>query len=187
MDPQSIKKYLIPAVALAAVIVIVGLLLGLGGDPSGSGTKTTAPNGGTPDKPKGPLVPAGADTSDAGMSDSAPSTTEGKWLVLPGGLKIHDVKDGTGESVSAGQTVSAHYSGWLTDGSPFDSSRSRGAPTEFRLDQVVAGWSNGIPGMKVGGIRRLFIPYKMGYGDAGAGSIPPKADLIFEVKLIAFQ
>ena len=100
------------------------------------------------------------------------------------GLEIWDVKEGTGEAVKAGATVTVHYTGWLTDGKQFDSSAG-GKPISFGLNQVIKGWTDGIPGMKPGGTRRLKIPSELGYGKAGAGSdIPPNATLVFEVQLI---
>jgi peptidylprolyl isomerase len=100
------------------------------------------------------------------------------------GLEIWDVKEGTGEAVKAGGRVTVHYTGWLTDGKQFNSSGG-GEPATFGLNQVIKGWTDGIPGMKPGGIRRLKIPSELGYGKAGAGSdIPPNATLVFEVQLI---
>jgi peptidylprolyl isomerase len=100
------------------------------------------------------------------------------------GLEIWDVKEGTGEAVKDGGKVTVHYTGWLTDGKQFDSSVG-GQPVTFGLNQVIKGWTDGIPGMKPGGIRRLKIPSELGYGKAGAGAdIPPNATLIFEVQLI---
>jgi FKBP-type peptidyl-prolyl cis-trans isomerase len=83
--------------------------------------------------------------------------------------------------------VKAHYSGWLTNGTVFDSSRKRGEPSDFSLNAVVAGWQKGIPGMKVGGIRKLVIPPEMGYGSRGQRGIPANATLIFEVELIEIK
>lgn len=100
------------------------------------------------------------------------------------GLEIWDVKEGEGEAVKAGGKVTVHYTGWLTDGKQFDSSVG-GQPVTFGLNQVIKGWTDGIPGMKPGGIRRLKIPSELGYGKAGAGSdIPPNSELVFEVQLI---
>ncbi len=103
------------------------------------------------------------------------------------GLQIQDIVVGTGEEAKAGDTVSVHYTGWLTDGSKFDSSVDRGQPFEFTLGQggVIPGWDEGVAGMKVGGKRRLTIPADLGYGASGAGSlIPPNATLIFDVELL---
>jgi len=100
------------------------------------------------------------------------------------GLEIWDVKEGEGAAVKPGAKVTVHYTGWLTNGKEFDSSVG-GQPVTFGLDQVIAGWTQGIPGMKPGGIRRLKIPSELGYGKRGAGAdIPPDSELVFEVQLI---
>ena len=104
------------------------------------------------------------------------------------GLKFEDTTVGDGTVASKGQTVSVHYTGWLENGTKFDSSKDRNDPFEFKLGagQVIRGWDEGVAGMKVGGVRRLTIPPQLGYGDRGAGGvIPPKATLIFEVELLA--
>ncbi len=115
-------------------------------------------------------------------------------VTLPGGTIATDVKVGTGAEAMPGQTVSVHYTGWLYEngkrGAKFDSSRDRGEPFEFSLGagQVIAGWDEGVAGMKLGGKRTLIIPPAAGYGDRGAGAaIPPGATLIFDVELIAAQ
>ena len=107
------------------------------------------------------------------------------WQKLPSGLEVWDAKEGEGEAVKPGGTVTVHYTGWLTSGKQFDSSVG-GKPATFPLGRVITGWQEGIPGMKPGGIRRLKIPAGLGYGAAGAGaSIPPNSTLIFEVELIS--
>lgn len=105
----------------------------------------------------------------------------------PSGLVIEDLVEGAGDTAAAGQTVSVHYTGWLTDGSKFDSSKDRDEPFEFALGarHVIAGWDEGVQGMKVGGTRKLTIPPQLGYGARGAGGvIPPNATLVFEVELL---
>jgi len=102
-------------------------------------------------------------------------------------LKMEDKKVGTGAVAEAGKSVSVHYTGWLTDGTKFDSSKDHGQPFAFQLGagQVIKGWDQGVAGMKVGGIRKLTIPPSLGYGEQGAGGvIPPNATLVFEVELL---
>lgn len=104
-------------------------------------------------------------------------------------LKIEDIVVGTGAEAMVGTTVSVHYTGWLEDGTKFDASRDYGdEPTVFDLvrGRLIEGWVEGIPGMKVGGKRKLTIPPALGYGnaDVGGGRIPPNSTLIFEVELV---
>jgi FKBP-type peptidyl-prolyl cis-trans isomerase len=105
-------------------------------------------------------------------------------------LKIEDLVVGTGAAAKNGDTLSVHYTGWLENGTKFDSSLDSGQPIEFVLGQgrVIPGWEQGLVGMKVGGKRRLTIPSALGYGTSGAGDlIPPNATLIFEVELLAIK
>ncbi len=105
-------------------------------------------------------------------------------------LIIEDLTVGNGDEAVAGKHVVVHYTGWLTNGSKFDSSKDRNDPFDFRLGagQVIRGWDQGVAGMKVGGKRKLTIPPEMGYGSRGAGGvIPPNATLVFEVELLAIR
>jgi FKBP-type peptidyl-prolyl cis-trans isomerase FkpA len=109
-------------------------------------------------------------------------------------LQVIDLTVGNGAEAVAGKRVTVHYSGWLyepaqpeTKGKPFDSSREAGRPFTFALGagQVIAGWDQGVQGMKVGGQRRLVIPHALAYGEHGAGGvIPPRATLVFDVELL---
>ena len=122
-------------------------------------------------------------TQGATMSEATTTTTAS-------GLKYEDVKVGAGETATAGKTVSVHYTGWLTDGKKFDSSKDRGKPFEFPLGggRVIKGWDEGVQGMKIGGVRKLTIPSSLGYGSRGAGGvIPPDAMLVFEVELVGVR
>ena len=103
-------------------------------------------------------------------------------------LVIEDIRVGAGAEAKAGQKVSVHYVGTLVDGKQFDSSRDRGEPFKFNLGagQVIQGWDQGVAGMKIGGLRKLTIPARLGYGARGAGGglIPPNATLYFDVELL---
>ena len=106
------------------------------------------------------------------------------------GLIIEELTLGDGEIATSGQQVTVHYTGWLTDGTKFDSSKDRDDPFEFGLGagQVIRGWDEGVQGMKIGGSRKLTIPPALGYGARGAGGvIPPNATLVFEVELLALN
>jgi FKBP-type peptidyl-prolyl cis-trans isomerase len=105
----------------------------------------------------------------------------------PSGLIVEDINIGEGAAAAAGQKVTVHYTGWLTNGAKFDSSKDRNDPFVFPLGggRVIKGWDEGVRGMKVGGKRKLTIPPALGYGARGAGSvIPPNATLVFEVELL---
>lgn len=109
-------------------------------------------------------------------------------ITTTSGLVIEDLEVGDGSEAVAGQQVTVHYTGWLTNGKKFDSSKDRRDPFSFPLGKrhVIAGWDEGVQGMKVGGRRKLTIPPELGYGARGAGGvIPPNATLVFEVELLA--
>ena len=115
---------------------------------------------------------------------------EKDYITTNSGLKYYDIQTGTGETPTTGQTVVVHYTGWLEDGTQFDSSYDRGEPLSFELGagSVISGWDEGLATMKVGGIRQLVIPPELAYGDTGAGSvIPAGATLIFEVELLEIK
>ena len=119
------------------------------------------------------------------VEDGVPQV-EGEATPTASGLQIIDVQVGEGDAVQPGGTVSVHYTGYLEDGTVFDSSVERGQPIEFPLTGVIQGWQEGIPGMQVGGQRRLIIPPELAYGanpPPGSG-IPPNATLIFDVELL---
>jgi len=110
--------------------------------------------------------------------------------ITDSGLKYQDTVEGTGAVAAAGQTAVVHYTGWLTDGTKFDSSKDRNQPFSFSLGKgmVIRGWDEGVVGMKIGGTRKLTIPPQLGYGAAGAGGvIPPNATLVFEVELLELR
>jgi FKBP-type peptidyl-prolyl cis-trans isomerase len=131
-----------------------------------------------------PSPSPGADDFNAGAG--LPTTT------YPDGLKYIDLKVGTGAIAHKGDDVKMQYTGWFTSGVKFDSSRDRIPPQPFPVTLgkggVIAGWDEGIPGMKVGGKRKLIIPPSLGYGARGAGpKIPPNSILVFEVELLGIK
>jgi FKBP-type peptidyl-prolyl cis-trans isomerase len=115
-----------------------------------------------------------------------PEVDPGKMVVTASGLNYTDLVAGDGAAAVAGQTVKVHYTGWLMDGTKFDSSLDRGTPFQFPLGagRVIKGWDEGVEGMKVGGKRLLIIPPELGYGSRAAGPIPPNSVLKFEVELL---
>ena len=121
---------------------------------------------------------------------SAPTKVTGNGVRTPSGLVYWDIRVGTGDVAKEGSHVRVHYTGWLTNGQKFDTSKDRNAPFVFALGrgQVIAGWDEGVQGMRVGGKRKLTIPPQLGYGARGAGGvIPPNATLVFEVELLGLS
>jgi FKBP-type peptidyl-prolyl cis-trans isomerase FkpA len=133
----------------------------------------------TPVRPRPP--------ADAGMTNVMPPANSPSWVTQANGLRTWDVVQGTGDPVAAGDSITVFYSGWLvSNGTRFDARRSPSPPATFSLNGLIQGWQQGIPGMRPGGIRRLFVPAALGYGATGSPpNIPPNADLIFEIKMIS--
>ena len=143
---------------------------------------TFAINGCTASDNTSPSQPA-TQTQTTSTASSATRTT-------PSGLIIETLATGTGAAAAPGDTVSVHYTGWLTNGTKFDSSRDRNEPFNFRLGagQVIPGWDEGVAGMQPGGKRRLTVPAQLAYGARGAGGvIPPNAVLVFEVEYLGVK
>jgi len=153
------RRWMTVGIPIAAVALIVVLMIVMGSVGSGGAKKMSDGSNGTAD--------------DSELKELSP------------GVKARDVKEGTGDPCPPGAKVTIHYTGWLTDGTVFDSSKDKGAPATFELGGLIRGWQEGIPGMKPGGIRKLVIAPDKGYGKQQKGKIPADSTLIFEVELIA--
>ncbi len=122
--------------------------------------------------------------------DTGPPPVADEPTFSDSGLGIIDIEAGSGETPETGKLVVVHYTGWLSDGTKFDSSLDRGTPFEFVLDlgQVIDGWDEGLATMKVGGKRRLIIPPELAYGEGGSPpTIPPNAELTFDIELLEIK
>ena len=127
-------------------------------------------------------------TTPAATTAGAPiPTVEGEPTVTSTGLKIYEIKEGDGKEAVSTDTVTVNYTGWLDDGTVFDATslHTPPDPSKFALNQVIPGWTEGIPGMKIGGKRRLVIPPELAYGASGRSGIPPNATLTFDVELVS--
>lgn len=169
-------------------------LVGCTNPPAPSSTETTtAVTVDTSAPPPSANSPTPAASGTPGASATPKPAAEkpvGPPVTTKSGLKYQVFKKGTGAVAKAGQMVSVHYTGWLVDGTKFDSSVDRGQPFDFGLGQgqVIPGWDEGVAGMKIGEKRKLTIPAKLGYGDRGAGGvIPPGATLVFDVELLGVK
>jgi peptidylprolyl isomerase len=133
------------------------------------------------DDSTGPLDPTELDFAPALGVDLSEMT------LTASGLYYQDLVVGTGTQAQAGSTVTVHYTGWLHDGTRFDSSLDRGVPSTFGLNQVIPGWSEGVQGMRVGGKRKLVIPPHLGYGKKRYQDIPGNSTLVFDIELLGVQ
>jgi len=162
-------RRLLVSIVLVASLVLVAAC--------GGGEKETAAPGVTP---KATVTQTGG----------GPPPVSAQATVTASGLKIIDVKIGSGDEAQSGKTVSVHYTGWLADGTKFDSSLDRGQPLTFVLGggQLIPGFDEGVVGMKVGGQRRLIIPPDLAYGAQGRPPvIPANAELTFDIELLSVQ
>lgn len=176
--------------ALLVAVLAAGLILVACGEDDND---TTAPD---ETQPAGETQVAASPTTASGESDlpsaeesdgNAPGIppAEGEIQTTDSGLRYIVLQEGDGESPSATDTVTVHYTGWLTDGTKFDSSVDRGQPASFPLNQVISGWTEGLQLMQVGAKYRFIIPSDLAYGPSGRPPrIPPNAALIFDVELL---
>lgn len=136
-----------------------------------------------------PADAAPAATAETSATAAGGTAAAGNETTLPGGTVYVDEVVGTGAEATQGSTVSVHYTGTLTDGTKFDSSRDRNRPFSFTIGEggVIKGWEEGVAGMKVGGKRKLTIPADQAYGERQTGPIPPNSTLMFDIELLGVQ
>ena len=169
------RKRFMEVLALVAVLGLIATVAAACGD-----DEEASPT------PSASLTPSTSGTQAGG----GPPAVSGEPTTTASGLQYIDIKVGDGNSPQTGQTVVVHYTGWLADGTKFDSSVDRGQPFSFVIGtgKVIKGWDEGVATMKVGGERRLIIPPELGYGATGyPGVIPGNAQLIFDVELIEIK
>jgi FKBP-type peptidyl-prolyl cis-trans isomerase len=132
---------------------------------------------------------ASGTTAAAKVDSMAPSAAKAKVHKLASGLQYEDLVIGDGKMAEPGLTAVVHYTGWLTDGTKFDSSYDRGAPLTFEIGagRMIGGFDEGVRGMRAGGKRKLTIPPDLGYGAQGSGPVPPNATMVFEVTLLGVK
>ena len=162
------RRFLVSIAVVASLVLIVAC--------GGNEEKTTTPS-----------VTANATAAQTG---GGPPPVSAQPTVTASGLKIIEIKVGTGDEAQKGQTVSVHYTGWLADGTKFDSSLDRGQPLSFVLGagQMIPGFDEGVAGMKVGGERRLILPPGLAYGAQGRPpKIPANSELTFDVQLVSVE
>jgi len=165
---QTMRRFLVSIALVASLVLVVAC---------GSSEKETT-------------APTGTPAATAAPTGGGPLPVSAQATVTASGLKIIEIKIGTGAEAQKGQTVSVHYTGWLADGTKFDSSLDRGQPLSFALGagQLIPGFDEGVVGMRVGGQRRLIIPPDLAYGPQGRPPvIPPNAELTFDVQLVGLQ
>ncbi len=175
---MSPRVALVAAVAAAPIIIALALILFvIDGDDDGVAPPVVSAS---------PTAQIGATVT---MPDEGPPPVAAEPTFSESGLGIIDIEAGSGETPETGKLVVVHYTGWLSDGTKFDSSLDRGTPFEFALGlgDVIAGWDEGLATMKVGGKRRLIIPSELAYGEQGRPSIPPNAELTFDIELLEIK
>jgi peptidylprolyl isomerase len=176
----------------AAALGLIASLAGCGGQQTQVEQQTTTTTQTTQSAPPEQTsnIPRGALLKQAPSAPEQQQSSQGSLVSTPSGLQYQDLVVGKGAQPRAGQTVTVHYNGYLTNGSKFDSSVDKGQPFQFVLGQgeVIRGWDEGVSTMRVGGMRKLVVPPNLGYGDRGAGGvIPPNATLVFDVELLGAQ